>query len=928
LGAAGGDGGIASATATLSDSTAPSSSSDATATGGNAGTASSGGSGSTGGAGGGANAAATTTENGGAAAATAAATAGNSAASVGGNGIDGTTILANGANAAATGVAATATASATGGDGGTATGASNTGGNGASLAGLAFASDSAVATATGSSGVASAEADATGGAGGAGSAGAQGGAGGNATLTDAVVGTSSGPVTLLQNATGGAGGSSTDTTGTGGAGGGATSTITPPGAPTVNPLTATVNATGGVGGSGATGNTGGAATATIDTVTAGTTTATNGVVVTQNANATAGDGGSSTTVAGGAGGNATASDTGTASGGIGAFSVESLAVAGSGGSGTATGANGTATATSTANTVSSAVSTLAPGTAYAQSTAWAQSGGASTTLGSGTATATAETANGLLANGFAEATGGAGTVTTTAITSGGLILTLNATSGAPTNGETFAGATAEENVADSGPSNASDNAYAAAGGLAQFSNLATLAPNVAAVFSNPAMVNFGTGSFGAVYSPNATGAQVYTSSISWDVNGASLPAGGILYLGLVSPVTGSGGLTSLTFMLTEDGTVVDDQTFPSATAANSYFTNTLAPLGTVSAGDLNVTASLSETLDGTGNAYGVDFTVGVAPPCFAAGTRILTTRGEVRVEDLRVGDCAVSGFGGCSEIIWTGHREVDCARHPVPAEVWPVRICAGAFGDGMPARLLRVSPDHAVFVASTSASTVEGVLIPAKYLVNGTTVTQEAAASITYWHVECAKHEVLLAEGLPTESYLDTGNRGGFAEAGVVSLFPDFGIGAREVWERFGCRPLVEAGPALDAARAHLAARAAALGFAPVAFQRVELDQVGSVQVAVPAGVERLHLLSACRVPDGERRRLGAAVAAISLDGVSLWDEGPDSGFYPVEQSAGGMYRWTDGEGVLRVAPADWPRMLEVSVVMLVRPQEAERRTA
>jgi hypothetical protein len=42
-------------------------------------------------------------------------------------------------------------------------------------------------------------------------------------------------------------------------------------------------------------------------------------------------------------------------------------------------------------------------------------------------------------------------------------------------------------------------------------------------------------------------------------------------------------------------------------------------------------------------------------------------------------------------------------------------------------------------------------------------VVQETAVRITYWHVECARHEVLLAEGLPAESYLDTGNRGAFA---------------------------------------------------------------------------------------------------------------------------------------------------------------------
>jgi len=81
------------------------------------------------------------------------------------------------------------------------------------------------------------------------------------------------------------------------------------------------------------------------------------------------------------------------------------------------------------------------------------------------------------------------------------------------------------------------------------------------------------------------------------------------------------------------------------------------------------------------------------------------------------------------------------------------------------------------------------MLIPARYLVNDMTVVQEAAARITYWHVECAQHDVLLAEGLAAESYLDTGNRDAFVEAGVVSLQPDLAIDARAMWEQFACRP-------------------------------------------------------------------------------------------------------------------------------------------
>jgi hypothetical protein len=103
------------------------------------------------------------------------------------------------------------------------------------------------------------------------------------------------------------------------------------------------------------------------------------------------------------------------------------------------------------------------------------------------------------------------------------------------------------------------------------------------------------------------------------------------------------------------------------------------------------------------------------------------------------------------------------------------------------------------------------VLIPVRYLLNGATVRQLDVASVTYWHVELPSHGVLLAEGLPAESFLDTGNRASFANAGaVVSAFPEF---ARDVWARQGCAPLVTEGPARDRVYRQLLAQAFLLGW-------------------------------------------------------------------------------------------------------------------
>ena len=130
--------------------------------------------------------------------------------------------------------------------------------------------------------------------------------------------------------------------------------------------------------------------------------------------------------------------------------------------------------------------------------------------------------------------------------------------------------------------------------------------------------------------------------------------------------------------------------------------------------------------------------------CFATGPRILPARGETPVESLRVGDLLPTLLGArVAPIVWLGHRRANFCQ--------PVCIAAGAFAPGLPHRDIMLSPEHAVLV--------NGALIPVRYLVNGASIAPVAMEKITYWHVELPRHDVLLAEGLPCESYLDTGNR-------------------------------------------------------------------------------------------------------------------------------------------------------------------------
>ena len=91
------------------------------------------------------------------------------------------------------------------------------------------------------------------------------------------------------------------------------------------------------------------------------------------------------------------------------------------------------------------------------------------------------------------------------------------------------------------------------------------------------------------------------------------------------------------------------------------------------------------------------------------------------------------------------------------------------------------------------------MLIPVKHLIDGDCIVQAPMKEVSYFHIELLEHSVLFAEDLPTESYLDTGDRDKFANGGKrLVLFPDF---ATRAWESAGCAPLVVTGATLDAVR-------------------------------------------------------------------------------------------------------------------------------
>ncbi|MBS8228124.1 Hint domain-containing protein [Vannielia litorea] len=144
-------------------------------------------------------------------------------------------------------------------------------------------------------------------------------------------------------------------------------------------------------------------------------------------------------------------------------------------------------------------------------------------------------------------------------------------------------------------------------------------------------------------------------------------------------------------------------------------------------------------------------------PCFTPGTLIATPRGEVAVEELKVGDKVITRDNGIQQIRWLGRTDVSTVELMKRPALRPVRIAQGALGNGLPERDMLVSPQHRVLVASERAALYfeeREVLVAAKHLVNGAGIAEAAdVSSVTYIHFMFEQHEVVLSDGAWTESF-------------------------------------------------------------------------------------------------------------------------------------------------------------------------------
>ena len=354
--------------------------------------------------------------------------------------------------------------------------------------------------------------------------------------------------------------------------------------------------------------------------------------------------------------------------------------------------------------------------------------------------------------------------------------------------------------------------------------------------------------------------------------------------------------------------------------------------GAVTAGNFTI-GNAAAVEGGNGSTYAGDLVIGFAT-CFLRGTMIATPAGEVAVETLRAGDLVTAIEAGQTvsrPVAWVGGRAMRVADHDGQDAAFPVRIRRGAFAENVPHRDLLVTPEHCILT--------EAGLTPARMLVNGASIlVDRTLPEYEFFHVELERHGILLSEGLTTESYLDTGNRALFDQAGTVPVLRRDAVLAA---------PLVVARDVVEPIWRRLLDRAHVLGLddgravAALTDQpdlRLLLDDGSELPACwhdaqrhmfrLPRGARPLRLLSRAAVPAetvgpfvDDRRTLGVAV-----DRLVLWTGLDERVMPPASRGLRGWHggegaRWTDGNAELDLPRADGDVVLDIhlAATMLYR---------
>ncbi|MCX2564810.1 Hint domain-containing protein, partial [Acetobacter thailandicus] len=346
--------------------------------------------------------------------------------------------------------------------------------------------------------------------------------------------------------------------------------------------------------------------------------------------------------------------------------------------------------------------------------------------------------------------------------------------------------------------------------------------------------------------------------------------------------------------------------------------------------------SIATTLE-TGSTY--DVLQAESEICFLPGSLIKTPSGITPVQDLSMNDeviAYVNSIEVIRHITWVGRSYCNVRPHlPDDEAGYPVRILKNAVAEGVPFKDMLITSEHCLFF--------DGRFIPVRMLVNGRSVFYDKSIkSYDYYHIETGEHAVIMADGMLTESYLDTGNRQAFYQHGKLVAFTpsrnltwDDAAAPLDVSQQFAeniFRHIEERADQMDLPHQN---KTAELTYDPDLHLLTQTGDVirqirrqnGRALFMIPAGTASVTLMSRTSRPYDvvgpfidDRRVLGVLVGMVTLlEGAAsivvdthLTQE-ELAGWHCTESSR--TMRWTKGDAALPLGLSSEMRVLSVEVI-------------
>lgn len=275
--------------------------------------------------------------------------------------------------------------------------------------------------------------------------------------------------------------------------------------------------------------------------------------------------------------------------------------------------------------------------------------------------------------------------------------------------------------------------------------------------------------------------------------------------------------------------------------------------------------------------------------CFLKDSLIKTQNGYMPVQDIAPGEKVsvfIDGTEEQKEVVWAGTAHVVVnANLPEDQAGYPIRILKNSIAENVPFKDMLITPEHCLFV--------EGKFVPARMLVNGRSIYYDTTTtSYDYYHIETEKHSVIMADGMLTESYLDTGSRRNFQQAGKVVRIG----GKQKNWQKDAAAPLGVQRDFVEPIFQKLQEKAKDLGIegraeAKVLIEDPDLKLITNSGATIypfkkseniysfmlPAGVESVRVVSRSSRPCDsigpfvdDRRQMGVAVGKIHFGSIRV----------------------------------------------------------